>query len=341
MKKFIVMLSLIMAVLLTGCSCNSVVLLSFSNNWAGSDGVFAGFTETNVYDVKLITNFHDDKIDFSQSEGVSDILTYDFYGTYVEKLEIIEVRNFNKFESSVLEDSTNNQLLKLTTNLSLTAEYTVKGGEKQTYHDYVKSESYFLNTDNALAPIYAESDNNYSTVNLTNQNPISTLHFKTTTEYSKYRMHTVSTILSYDNGISEVTEKGSSEYYLDYDYKSLIDNAYLLFALRNLPCSQGSSKTLPVVATAYNGSQNLTVNYPGDREVSDANETKWATKLYTFIRAHDKQMGNSQLVFIQRDKVNGVNNSLIIKYVFPLAEYSTNYDRLGALEYKLKSTTRI
>ncbi len=338
MKKFIMALSVLLALLFTGCSCNPPSQLSFSPNWKKSETVSAGYSSTTTYDVKLNKSFILGDNDYTKTELVDNVFEdYNFVGTYSETVSVIEVNDYDKDDSPVLEDSKNATLLKINSLLEITATYKLVGKDTVTYNDFVKTESYLLDTDNALAPIYTESENNYSVVNIASDNPIQTLHFKTTMLYTKDKISCKQQEFNY--GEDSETAKPLSEnfYTTDYAYKCLIDNTSLLFALRNLNYSKDKSISLPVVAPAYRASVDLTVAYTEDIKINDANNSPWETKVINFVSANTDKMGMPQLVFLQNKEVSDKNNSLIVKYVSPLAEYSSDYARLGALEYSLKT----
>ena len=339
MKKFIIALSaLLLALLVTGCSCNPPSQLSFSPNWKKSETVSAGYESTTTYDVKLNKSFILGDNNYSKTDKVDSVFEdYNFVGTYTETVSVIEVSDYNKDKSEILEDSKNATLLKINSLLELTATYKQIGKETVTYNDFVKTESYLLDTDNALAPIYTESENNYSVVNIANVNPIQTLHFKTTMLYTKNKMSCKKQEFKYGENVETAKPLSENVYTTDYSYKCLIDNTSLLFALRNLNYSKDKATYLPVVAPAYRASVDLTVSYADDIKINDALNLSWETKLINFVSSNTDKMGMPQLVFLQNKEVGGKNNSLKVKYVSPLAEYSSDYARLGALEYLLKT----
>ncbi len=339
MKKFIILLSsILLALSFTGCSCTSASQLSFSPNWKKSETAEAGFTQTTTYDVALNKAFILNESDYSTDSSVSEAFeTLDIAGTYTETISVIEVNDYNKGASDVLDDSKNSTLLKITSLLSLNATYKLVGKETETYNDFVKTESYVLDTDNSIAPIYTESENNYSIVNLDLENPVQTLHFKTTTLYSKNTFNFKQQEFKYGEDSLTATPTKETSYSGSYDYKCLIDNTSLLFALRNINYTTDKSNTLPVVSPAYKSGVNLTVSYSENVKTNDANGNAIDTKIVSFVNADTNKMGRAQFVFIQNEQVAGKDNSLIVKYVSPLSEYSSSFAKLGALEYTLKT----
>ncbi len=336
MKKFITAIAILLAFMLTGCSCNPTLLLSFKNNWA-SDSITSGYKETLTYDVRLNKNFIDESYDFTQTAGLDEKLTYDFTGTYTVTTEIIGVNFFTKCTSDILSDAKNSSMIKQTTLLDLTATYAINGQEPTSYKDYIKTESYFLTTDISLAPVYAETDSNCTSVTAGPSPTINTQHYTDVTTYTKSGYTTVIKNFEYGKDASTVAPLNETTNSQEYTYRTIIDNTQLLFGIRNLALEKEASKSISVVSSAYNTAQALTIACDAETTTKDFNGVEYPTKRIKFIKASATNTGKNQLVYLQNGAVNDINQSYIIKYVAPLAEYSTTYSCLGALEYTLKT----
>ena len=130
-----------------------------------------------------------------------------------------------------------------------------------------------------------------------------------------------------------------------YDFKSLVDNTQLLFALRNLDIANKSTKEITVVSTAYPAPQTLSVTnskeYTVNKTLTVNGEEKAnlqfpVTSLH-FNRKDGLNIGLWQYALVQKNTNEQTNpKALLLEYASPLTSYG-NYLTMGALVYKLTS----
>ena len=141
----------------------------------------------------------------------------------------------------------------------------------------------------------------------------------------------------------------------NYTQKTVIDNAQLLFAIRNVELAEDASSALPTVSASYGAPKTLTVKNNGDtqktlrkggensftyngQELAD-NELEIAVKDYSFYLNTTNDAGTPQYLLIQKSASASGKlpaKALIIEYVEPLSIYGS-FQRLGALVYTIKS----
>ena len=124
----------------------------------------------------------------------------------------------------------------------------------------------------------------------------------------------------------------------------MIDNNYLLFAIRNIDVAEDQSFSLPTVSPSYGVSKTLTVKNNGDKQISldmTYNQTaineEVSVKDCSFYLNTTNDSGTPQYVSVQKSaSANLPSKALVIKYAEPLSIYGS-FSRLGALVYTIKS----
>jgi hypothetical protein len=134
----------------------------------------------------------------------------------------------------------------------------------------------------------------------------------------------------------------------EYEFKTLIDNAQLLFALRNLEVLEGSPRSVYVSSSAYKEQTDLAIYFEKSTTESTDGLMVNGTALTEDIKLDmskfrvnsAKNSGNEQYVFIQSEASEGTlkNNAYMFKYVQPLVCYGT-FEFMGSLEFTLKTIT--
>ena len=270
-KIYLVVVSLIMAfaTLFCGCSCNGDLILEFTNAFTGGDNSLVG--ETLVYKVqnkdKYGTEFNKD------AQITKDIVDYAYNGTYTltweqigqlpEKTEFLE----NSISSNIVNPKESTHYYKLTSKLELTTSYYSVNGKKPeptelaqdptAIKEYIYTDTYFCVRGKSYAPIYSETDAFYSNISYfeagKNYEAFAAIEFTTNKAYTEYNENSYKMSVR----INKAPDYTTTIY--DYSFRTVIDNAQLIFLLRNINFAQNSTITLPTVSYTYGKAKELTV----------------------------------------------------------------------------------
>lgn len=367
MKKFFTaLLSIFTACLLaltcTGCSgCGGETVLSFNDMFFGMENSSPslGYVETAYYDVNYQKSFG---TDFVRDKDVTDdIVTMNITGSYQTKLEVTNVSVFNEqteflsqtVKSNLISGYQNENIYKLTNKLDLVAKYSLKGGAEETYNDHIYSVIYFAPGKLSFTPIYTEQDAEYTVVAMGDEGvAIGKFTNQCSVSYAKESYTIKSKHFKDGSLVQNQTKK--------YENQSgtVIDNAQLLFTMRNIDITTSELYDLGVVSYQYGEiktirigcdavrdeiipPQNaLTVNGSPfiDNDATDG-ESKIKLKRYSYRIAGTTHTGISQLVFVQSENTGNLGNRrFIYKYVEPVSAFSSNA-LLGAMVYTLRNVT--
>ncbi len=344
MKKFIITLLsllLILTVPLGGCGgsgssgcagcSNNKSPLSFTKAFYNGEGEPSiGYTETAIYKVTFNDNYNED---FKKSEAIkSSVLDYSFSdGEYKTVLEVKPNSSLTELPESVSGFITSNSIYKLTTTFSISVDYTLKGQPQPTVTDFINRTVYFYTQNNSYTPIYSKTESKYTIVDFReNSASLQTEESENEIIYKK----------------SSYKVNGSS---VSYQPKTVIDNAELLFAMRNINISSGKSFYLPVVEASYKTDKTLLVTnqsentgtFSFDYNGATYSEEKIKVKNLKYSLDESKTSGKNQYVTIQKSESESGNipsMALMLKYVSPLMTYGT-FANMGALVYTLNSVT--
>jgi len=344
MKKIIALLLTVAISLFCGFGCGELsVLTVFSPNaWNGGNAPVLGFEEQTVYNVSLMKDGTFNGNDFKRSSSLSQDLDYDISGTYTVSLKVLSVLDF-PYSSDITEDTSVTSVIKVETDLELTAVYDYNGQHKES-NDSIKDLFYICQGDMAFAPLYSERTFDYTLINASQSVSFSRTSGKTSALFNK-TAYTVNTELTNpETGDVISTDRRTA----NYNYKTLIANEELLFALRNVNVETEKSVSLPTESFAYSTyktlsvtgvSDNATVNVEGLTYNGTAQDPiAFKTRCLSY-KINAQQSGRSQLVYIQNGSVSGIlNRSTIIRYVEPISEYG-NQLLLGALVYTVSDIT--
>lgn len=337
MRKFILaMLSAVIMITacLSGCSCIGSSPISFNANFYDKDTVVdppAGYKETLTYNVVFT-----DKISEDQSKSpLLNNANYSFSeGVYVSTLET--VTSVPNVTSDIIDGlpSDAKTLYKLTTKLSIKSTYSGFNEGDGEYLDTVEGVVYFCSYRLSFAPIYSFVKTDYSMLLIKNDvSAVVKLQSERTINYSKDKY-----VLT--EKINE--ELTTSEY--EYDFTTVIDNAQLLFALRNIEIDADSTFNLPTVSYAYGEAKDLRIDNESQTSTLaditiNGNNVKENIPVnnYSFMVNDSVKAGVPQKVSIQSDKSDNIAfNSLLYSYTEPLIEYG-NMLSMGYLVYTLSS----
>lgn len=341
MKKFfITLLSLsLSAILLILAGCGGATPLSFNNSFNGGTPPSSEYTETLTY---TVTN--GDYNDLVRSKDLStEIVNFSTNGTLTVNFNICTKGDLRDLPTQILDQTDielEGKIYHLTSNLSLNSIYAVNGeggGEKS---EYVQSEVYFLTTESAFAPIYSKVKQSYNVMLAGSSDG------KTTVSVDEVK-NEYETLYKKDNYIiNKLSEENGKSNSYEYDFKSVIDNAQLLFVLRNVSLEKTSNYSLPTVSPSYGIPKTLTVSNKEEvtktldvmvngRQVNES----LSVKNLSFYVNDNKNTGTPQYVSIQKSESSnkGIpNKAFMTEYAQSLICYGS-FTSMGALIYKLSS----
>ena len=237
----------------------------------------------------------------------------------------------------------------LTSDFGIDLKVTVNGKEFNHREKIIKK-VYFADTGVSLAPLYSEEDAEYFIIYTSSNNAEPQIIKRTTvTVYDKdaYSAVTAAKAFAADTAAENLTMDGAitQEYTSKYSFRSAIDNAALLYAIRGVKPQENATKNLNVISSAYqepvalavknNGAaeKSFTINYNG----APVTETIKYDQ-FSFAVNKTNASGVSQYVSVQSADTETFKNSLLLEYAEPLSTQDS-YLKMGALVFTLTSVT--
>lgn len=345
-KKFFAIILLAVALLFTfsGCSCEGATILSFSNAFNDKTAPLASYYEKCEYDVT-----YEEKNEFyakaSSLNNKNLKFSYDV-GKYVTEFKVEaglpQISSSGKPITSDIRDLLEGKTVyHYKTSFSINIKYSINGGEEKTHTDTINTEVYFGNADLSFAPIF--SDTQFETSLLLFSAPdVQTFKSDYQTVYNQnfYTLSGSSTLS--DSKQNDVTEHNRTE---NYTFRSLIDNAQFMFAIRNLTIETGKSGYFLAATLSYNQPKSIAVSnattYDSDVDFTynGTSINSITTTSYNYALSESKSSGIPQYFFLQAKSTESLpNKSLLVKYIEPVIEYSS-LNCAGSLNYKLKTVT--
>ncbi len=353
MKKFITLLVSLVALLaitLTGCS-NSGGTVSFRSKFIGGGTAQETYEEKLTYNVNYVSDSTDypELNMFSNSNGYIDKDGIKYEGTFVTTFR---VGNVNSIPHGVLSDIVSNENIAkekiqeiyfFKTEFNVQATYSFKDSQTPTVvNDSIVTEVYFLPAGLSFAPIYSSYISDTNAFDLSKPSHLTRVKydFKITYDLDEYTID--KTIVTFNADDSEATK--SSSVTKEYDYKSVIDNNQLLFAVRNFDTNVETTTALEVLAPAYETSKSLTFSphTTSSQPIGfvtgvSAQETLPVKTFYMNVGTGNTR-GISHYFNVQTEASASVNNNaLLIKYAQPLFDYSS-MGCMGGIEFSLANT---
>ncbi len=362
MRKFtlsVISVLLALTVTLAGCSCNAKSELSFKSAYLGENVIVepsSGYRETLTYKVAYADSYLSE---FAISERLKKNIDEGKYGftfgdgVYTAVLETVSAASLTgeAAESDLIDNlpSEAKTLYKLTTDLTLPVTYANCSYDGNTddyaFTDNIKSTVYFCSYKFSFAPIYVNTFSHYTTFSAGEDTAV--IGRVRTERTVVYNQKSYKTTLRYYDGIKEENPELKSEngYTNDYEYRTLIDNAELLFAVRNLDVELEKSVYIPVVSAQYKEDKTLAI-----KAESASTEPKTTIKVNGTLSEEELQVinyslsiygtenaGTRQLFSVQKAKGAALENkALLVKYVEPLTAYGLMAP-MGVLVYTLTS----
>lgn len=304
MKRFLPKLTsffLAVFLLFTAIGCSGKTILSFNNSFNGgiNAAVEPGLTEVCEYDVV-----------FKKNENFSSAVLEDFRcenGSFKTTLKVLSSYPGENLPDTDLYDKNAavlSNVITFTTRFDITTVYKIDGQEK-AFDDYVESVVYFLPSEDSFAPLYSK------TLKHTGD------PFSETSSYSDYSYSVVYGKSSY---VLTTTESKT----VKYTPKTVIDNAELLFAIRNFNITD-TPTSLPVVSDAYKEATSLSFVADSEETKSyridiNGEENNYAVKIKNchFNVYSSKESGEYQYFAVQKSGGEGAYRAFLTYYSQPL-----------------------
>ena len=339
---FIAVLAAFSAIL-SGCSCSGDSTLSFNSINATA--------ETLSYTVKQV----DDYGSIKKSAELDKYFTVEYsVGTYTTTLEETSKSDEEIKNSDILEikDAKGDALIanvyKLTTDFEIDLTVTVNGQEPYLHKEKITTKTYIASHGASLAPLYAKEDAEYTIISVgSDKAEIAIVKSESETFYNKDEYRTVKTYKDFKTD-ETVNLDGveAQETTTKYTFRSAIDNAELLFAIRGLKIEEKASETIQAVSSGYEAPQPIKItntalaekqftlkNYNGAENVTET--IKYASLSFALDKTNAS--GTPQYASVQTEEKGNIKNTcLLLEYVKPLITYGT-FMSMGALEFTLNS----
>ena len=336
-KLFTTVLALSLSLILLILSgCTGELPLTFNNAFNGAQEPDSSYRETLTYSVSYgeyedIANFYlikKEDFDFSAM------------GEYKTTFETVTKNDLPASAIATDIDLTagTGNIYHVSSKLMLNTKYLVNGKGSGDYVDTLESEIYFLPSGMSFAPIYSNVVQKSTILSAENTDgrpvyTVSVIENQITILYnqSSYK-------ITYKSGENAVENN------YGYAFKTIIDNAELLFALRNVTVDKDVSTNLPVVSASYGEAKTLSISNVSEFE-SNVNLLVNGTTVSEKINVNklkfnlngNKNTGISQYLTVQKSaSANIPSKTLITEYAHALMCYGTNAVT-GALIYKLVS----
>lgn len=338
-KKFLsAFLSLILAaIFMSGCGCSPAATLAFSAAFRGDNNVGNNYKEVLTYDVSFSEN--DER--FTRSESLTSVKNANFTGTYKSTLSVVtEV----PCESDVTE-LTDVTIYRIKTEFNVTATVTVNETD-YSHEDYIISEAYFADEKYSFAPIYSKTEAEYLAITASDASILKSFN---ETVYNQEKYQTISEYKYFETDAEDFSLVGedvvTQSHESNYSFRTAIDNAQLLFALRGLSIKEKASATVSVIAKEYmqEGAKALSVTNGGAATVKvkityngvEYNEENITYNALNF-RLSSGSVGSAQYLNVQSAASENIPNlALPIEYVIPAIVLPDA--KLGAVIFKLSS----
>lgn len=345
-KRLIAFLVAALAAIITvfgGCSCSGNDSLSFNSINANA--------ETLSYKVEYVQDYNEST---KKNAELDKYFTPEFPeytdGTYKSEYKAADK---SEITSDILDSKAESgkplidTVYLLNTEFKIKLKITIK--DKDFEHtEKITTKAYIAPYGASFAPLYAEEDAEYTVISVGTETKVSVLKSVTKTYYDKNEYRTEQTAKSFSEN-ETVTLDGvePQERTTDYTFRSAIDNAELLFAIRGLKINEKASETINAVWSAYESPQPLkitntqlaekqfTLNYNGE---SVTETIKYSSLVYALDKTNAS--GASQYANVQTDAAGKINNTcLLLEYVKPLIVYGGTFMSMGALKFTLESVT--
>ena len=354
--KFLAVITGIIIILtsLSGCSCSSMTILEFNHNFYGTESNLpSNYTEVCEYDVYL----DDEGVNSSIKDNLPKIsgklvTTFESSSTMKDKL-----KNLLKDTPSDLLDDANTRgvdVYRFATDFSVSVQHECIKSDNNIEginYDTIKTEVYFFSQGASYAPIYTTTSYNYTSFAINEENSACAVIFsKCSTLYQKNKYTLTESYAQNQADLDK--EKNISTKTINYTYKTLVDNAQLLFLVRNMDVLKDTNSYLPTVSYQYDEAKELmfmnlgsnatgadfSVDYTLNQNLINCNKSILKTIAFKINSQYNS--GALQSFSVQEKEATETEGSLpfkslLYKYEKPLLEYSSNTS-IGTLVHELK-----
>ena len=328
----------------SGCSCTGNDPLSFDFELPKA--------ETLSYKVEHVVDYNEST---KKNAELDNYFTFNYQvGTYKSVLKAAD-KSEVPYKSDILDIKEPNGEALVKTVYSLTTEFeigltvTIDESEKE-YTERITTVAYIASFGISFAPLYAEENAEYTNIALGEKTSVSVLKSETKTFYDKEEYHTVKRA-KYFAADETVTLDGvdAEETTTKYAFRSAIDNAEFLFAVRSLKIDEKAAKSINVVSSGFSAPQPVKItntaasendfsfNYNGNTVTE---KIKYASLSYSLDKTNAS--GIPQYASVQTESAGQVKNTcLLLEYVKPLITYGSNFMSMGALKFTLTTVETI
>ncbi|MBQ9485303.1 MAG: hypothetical protein IJU83_00530 [Clostridia bacterium] len=338
-------LTLSLTAFLGGCSCSGATTLSFSNAFAGGDTISGAYAEKLVYDVEYKPDYNDA---LKKNADLDGVMSFEFTnGKYVSEFKgSLTAAVLDGLTSDIKDklSETDSNAYSLHTEFTLDASVTITD-KTYDHTDYIYSTVYFAPAGLSFAPLYSKTESEYFIISA-NKDSAAVLLVKTVYEvfYTQKEYRAVQTAKTFDadETAPSLDDVESIEKTVKYDYRSVIDNAQLLFAVRGVSLAEKASAVIPATSLNYDRATSLRFTNAGTSEKrinvkyngADISETVKYNAL-NFRVDSTNTAGTAQYISVQADKTENLpHRALPIEYVKGLITYG-NFSCMGALVFTL------
>ena len=368
--KILTCVTLVLVMLLSGCSCVMAIPLSFSSAFFENGTPKNGFVETLTYKVAYVNGDDTNYPYLKKSDMLNNVILdvqVDDASEYKTTLTLL-LSNANVPEladSNLLGEngltSSSGYVFHLSTTLNYKAKLIFNGENSHEIEDKIQNDVYFLMKDNSYAPIFARSVSKMNLISV-NETGINIgkveYNYQTLYQMEDYSIwgsitsfggstYSISTGEKVDESNQTQTQEIEKQDY-EYSIKTIIDNTQLLFALRNFSTTPSQTSGLSVVAPAYgeaktlairhDTSMNRALDFTFNGNSAKENEILPVKKLSYAINDMDNSGQTQYLVYqsAKSDKDTVNSRALLVEYAFPMPVYGS-MTCLGGLKCSLTS----
>ena len=321
--------------LFSGCSCTGDQTLAFN--------IDAAKSETLTYSVKFVEEYLGNA---TKNKNLDDCFTYK-YDEANGKLVTSLARQYELVgvSSDIINDANvNKTVYSFTTEFEIPLTVTV-GNSVYNHLEKIKTTALIADKGVSLAPIYAKEETEYLDVSASaNKTTVKILKSETETFYTTENVTTKAKykLFDADTAASEITLAGvtATEFTRKYDFRTVIDNAELLFALRAIPLEESASQTVQVISPSYNEATPIKVSNTaiatGEFTINGKNENLSYNTLCFFVNSTNAS-GVAQYLKVQSAPAAG-SNPLLLEYAKPLVcSLDGSYVSMGWLVFTLSN----
>ncbi len=346
MKKlftFLVLAILCLSFSLSACSCSDATILAFNNNFNGGNQPSAGYKETVTYSVN-----YQQSNEYVSAKTISSDMKIEFSeGTYVQTLEVLEGGSAlpEGVSSDILESKVQNKsIYYLKTRLDIGLTTTLPNAEPVNSAEFIETETWFCDSSLSFAPIYSKTTSKTTALYLVEAGSIiRTVEWNYGTTYN-LNSYTVKGASKYYDAENEVTTPIDRT--TEYQFRSLIDNSQLLFALRNFALASEESNYVYINTLSVNYSEPKILAVKTEKAPSKNNLAldynnalieSLDVARYSFAVSEQNASGMSQYFGLYTPTSESeVKKCLVTSYVEPIIEYA-GMACIGSLVYEIAS----